>query len=56
MTDRPPFVDPHAEYVLCHFCGLEWRPAEIDGFDLSREDELYPRMVPVCPEHAGGCR
>jgi len=28
----------------------------VDGFDLSTEDEYYPNMVPVCPEHAGGCR
>ena len=55
-TDRPAFVDPNADYVLCHFCGLEWKPHEIEGFDLSQGDE-YPNMVPVCPEHAEvGCR
>ena len=56
-TDRPAFVDPNADYVLCHFCGLEWKSWQIEGFDLSAEDEYYPNMVPVCPEHAGvGCR
>ena len=55
-TERPGFVDPNTEYVRCHFCGAEWKPTEVDGFDLSDEDEYYPRMVPACPEHAGGCR
>ena len=60
MTDgseRPAFVDPHAEFVECHFCDRAWDPTAVDGFDLSREDEYYPNMVPVCPENAGvGCR
>ena len=55
-TDRPAFVDPNAEFVRCHFCGQTWEPSAVDGFDLSTEDEYYPKMVPVCPEHAGGCR
>ncbi|QLH83232.1 hypothetical protein [Halosimplex pelagicum] len=55
-TERPPFVDPHAETVKCHFCSRTWDPVVVDGFDLSAEDEYYPKMVPVCPEHAGGCR
>jgi hypothetical protein len=54
--ERPPFVDPNAEYAVCHFCGQTWEPAAVDGFDLSAKDEYYPKMVPVCPEHAGGCR
>lgn len=54
--ERPPFVDPTAEYAVCHFCGQTWEPTAVDGFDLSEEDEYYPKMVPVCPEHAGGCR
>jgi len=53
----PPFVDPMAEIVECHFCGQTWEPEAVEGFDLSTEDEYYPKMVPVCPEHAwGGCR
>lgn len=52
----PPFVDPNAEYVTCHFCSEVWDPAEVDGFDLSTPEEYYPQMVPVCPEHAEGCR
>ena len=53
----PPFVDQNADYVLCHFCGLEWKPHEVEGFDLSAEDEYYPKMKPVCPEIDGrGCR
>lgn len=52
----PPFVDPNAEFVACHFCGLTWQPEAVEGFDLSPEDEYYPQMVPVCPEHAEGCR
>ena len=55
-AERPPFVDPDAEYVTCHFCGQTWEPTVVDGFDLSTEDEYYPKMVPVCPEHVGGCR
>ena len=55
-TERPGFVDPNTEYVRCHFCGQTWEPTVVDGMDLSDEDEYYPRMVPVCPEHAGGCR
>jgi hypothetical protein len=55
--ERPPFVDPDVEVVECHFCHETWPPEVVDGFDLSAEDEYYPRMVPVCPEHAaGGCR
>ena len=55
--ERPPFVDPDVEVVECHFCHETWPPEAVDGFDLSAEDEYYPRMVPVCPEHvAGGCR
>ena len=54
-NEIPPFVDPNAEYVVCHFCGLEWNPREVDGFDLSAGNEYYPKMVSVCPEHAG-CR
>lgn len=54
---RPPFVGPDVEVVECHFCHETWPPEAVDGFDLSDEDEYYPRMVPVCPEHAaGGCR
>jgi hypothetical protein len=56
MSERPAFVDPNSEYEVCHFCGQTWDPAAVDGFDLSGEDEYYPKMVPVCPEHAGGCR
>lgn len=56
QTERPPFVDPNAEIVTCHFCSQTWEPTAVDGFDLSAEDEYYPKMVPVCPEHAGGCR
>jgi len=56
-TNIPPWIDPNTEYVCCHFCGLEWDPRKVDGFDLSADDEYYPNMVPVCPEHAaGGCR
>jgi DNA-directed RNA polymerase subunit RPC12/RpoP len=55
-TERPGFVDPNTEYVRCHFCGQTWDPTVVDGMDLSDEDEYYPGMVPVCPEHAGGCR
>ena len=55
-AERPPFVDPDSEYAMCHFCGRTWEPTAVDGFDLSTEDEYYPQMVPVCPEHAGGCR
>lgn len=55
-SERPPFVDPMDEYAVCHFCGQTWEPTAVDGFDLSTEDEYYPKMVPVCPEHAGGCR
>jgi DNA-directed RNA polymerase subunit RPC12/RpoP len=54
--ERPPFVDPDVEVVECHFCHETWPPEMVDGFDLSAEDEYYPRMVPVCPEHRGGCR
>jgi hypothetical protein len=54
--ERPPFVDANAEVAECYFCGQTWEPAAVDGFDLSGEDEYYPKMVPVCPEHAGGCR
>jgi hypothetical protein len=56
QPERPGFVDPHVEVVECHFCGLTWDPAAVEGFDLSAEDEYYPNMVPVCPEHAEGCR
>jgi len=57
MSERPAFVDPLTEYVECHFCGRTWEPEQVDGFDLSTEDEYYPKMVPVCPEHAyDGCR
>jgi len=55
-ASRPAFVDPNSEYAVCHFCGQTWEPTAVDGFDLSTEDEYYPKMVPVCPEHAGGCR
>jgi len=55
-TERPPFVDPNDEYARCYFCGQTWESTAVDGFDLSAEDEYYPKMVPVCPEHAGGCR
>lgn len=55
-SERPPFVDPDAEYVTCHICGQTWDPTAVDGLDLSTEDEYYPTMVPVCPEHMGGCR
>jgi len=55
-TERPSFVDPNTEWVECHFCNRVLEPTECDGFDLSAEDEYYPRMVAVCPEHAGGCR
>jgi len=52
MTERPT-----PDYVICHFCGLEWSPDEADEFDLTPEGEPYPYMVPVCPEHAEvGCR
>jgi predicted RNA-binding Zn-ribbon protein involved in translation (DUF1610 family) len=54
--ERPPFVDPDVEVVECHFCHETWPPEMVDGFDISAEDEYYPRMVPVCPEHRGGCR
>lgn len=54
--EYPPFVDATAEYAECHFCGQTWEPTAVDGFDLSTEEEYYPKMVPVCPEHAGGCR
>lgn len=54
--DRPPFVDPNSEFEVCHFCGEAWDPTVVEGFDLSGGDEYYPRMVPVCPEHAGGCQ
>ena len=56
MRSRPGFVDPNVEQVRCHFCDRVWDPSMVDGFDLSAEDEYYPNMVPVCPEHAGGCR
>lgn len=56
QDDVPAFVDPNAENTVCHFCGQTWEPTVVDGFDLSAEDEYYPKMVPVCPEHAGGCR
>ena len=56
VTARPPFVDRTAEVARCHFCGQTWEPTVVEGFDLSTEDEYYPKMVPVCPEHAGGCR
>lgn len=56
MSDRPAFVDPNAEIVYCHFCGAGWDPTAVDGFDLSEPGEYYPKMVPACPEHAGGCR
>jgi len=55
-TDRPPFIDPNAEYAICHFCGEMWEPTAVDGIDLSDEDEYYPKMVPACPERVGGCR
>lgn len=55
-STRPAFIDPLTEWVECHFCGRVLEPTECDGFDLSTEDEYYPRMVPVCPEHDGGCR
>lgn len=55
-SERPPFVDPNEDYTVCHFCGQTWEPTAVNGFDLSTEDEYYPKMVPVCPEHAGGCR
>lgn len=45
-----------AEFVCCHFCGQAWDRSLVDGFDLSDEDECYPKMVPVCPAHEGGCR
>jgi hypothetical protein len=54
--DRPPFLGPNVEVVTCHFCDREWLPKEVDGFDLSLDDEYYPRMVPVCPENSVGCR
>jgi len=54
--DRPPFVPHHVERAECYFCGRGWNPSAVDGFDLSAEDEYYPKMVPVCPENAGGCR
>jgi hypothetical protein len=56
QSERPPFVDPNADFVFCHFCREAWDPTAVDGFDLSDEDEYYPKMVPVCPEHAEGCR
>lgn len=56
MSERPPFVDPNVEIVECYFCNRTWKPAVVDGFDLSTEDEYYTNMVPVCPENAGGCR
>ncbi|MFD1515831.1 hypothetical protein [Halomarina rubra] len=52
-VERPPFVDPNAEYVRCWFCQETWSPEAVDGHDLSTDDEYYPKMVPVCP---GGCR
>ena len=54
---NPERLDEYIKEVArCHFCGREWEAAVVDGFDLSTEDEYYPRMKPVCPEHAGGCR
>jgi len=53
---RPGFVDPQSTEEYCHFCGKAWDPAVVEGFDLSAEDEYYPEMVPVCPEHTEGCR
>jgi hypothetical protein len=52
-SDRPAFVDPHAEFVRCHFCGTARDPTDVDGIDVSGDDEYYPKMVPCCPE---GCR
>lgn len=55
-SERPPFIKPHVTVVTCHFCNRTWHPEYVDGFDLSQEDEIYPNMVPVCPEHGPGCR
>ncbi len=55
-TQRPGFVDPQSEVEYCYFCGKAWDPEVVEGFDLSDEDEYYPKMVPACPEHTEGCR
>ncbi len=55
-SEKPAWVDPNSEYEVCHFCGETWDAAVVDGFDLSGDEDYYPKMVSVCPEHAGGCR
>lgn len=55
-AEIPSFVDPNAEYVTCHFCSETWEPTEVDGFDVSAPDCYIAETVPVCPEHAEGCR
>lgn len=50
--DRPPFVDPQTDWVECWLCGqILSDMSRVEGMDLSREDEYYPKMVPVCPQH-----
>ena len=54
-NEIPPFVDPNTDFCRCYFCDRSWLPTEIEGFDLSGEEDYYPKMVPCCPQHRG-CR
>lgn len=52
-NERPPFIGPTTEWVECHLCGQVISDmSRVEGIDISAPDEYYPRMVPVCPQHA----
>jgi len=52
--DRPAFIAPHVEFVICHGCGDAIDPEDARGIDVSGPDEYYPEMKPLCPSCNGG--
>lgn len=51
-ASRPAFIDPQTEWVECYICGETLTDmSRVDGMDISTDDEYYPDMVPVCPQH-----
>jgi hypothetical protein len=52
QREIPAFIDPQTDWVECHICGrIISDLSRVNGLDLSRDDEYYPNMVPVCPSH-----
>lgn len=50
--DRPPFIDPHTDWVQCYHCGqIIEDMSRVDGIDVSPPDQYYPDMKPVCATH-----